>query len=233
MRIELSARVYTSDGREAGKVSQLVVERDGNTLDSIIMHTGMLGTVIIVPASDIRQVAAPDTLHLAITEAQVQALPTYIRQNFVTSENIEAEDMGYMTAGGGQVMMPTGGMGGSMTPIGLPGDAASGSFIGMANANYYTVQEQGNFSDDEFLLGRSTRVVTADDHNTGTVHEIETSADGKLTAMIFTSGHIRTHRYRITLDQVQSLGTDEVRLRVAADELAAMEQHDQAAANQQ
>lgn len=235
MRIELGATVRTLDGKMAGKVSQLDVDPSKRTLDSFIVHTGLLGEDLIVPVDDIARVDPDDTIHLKITTTQLRALPQLFVAPFVRDESWRPEGeiplyqmtlqgVSPITAGG--LSAPTTSLGQQLDPV----NPATGAFIGITDTSLDVATITSSLPDNEFGITHGTRVVTADGHHVGKVHELRVTDEGALDGLVIATGLFHTHRYYIAFTEVRDAGSDEVRLRMTAAQLEEFERASRSAA---
>lgn len=224
MRIELGAGVRTLDGKTAGKVSQMDVDPSKQTLDSFVVHTGLLGEDLIVPVDDIARVDPDDTIHLKITTEQLRALPQLFVAPFVRDEaRIPENDMSlYQMTPQSIPPITTSGLSAPMTSLGQqldPVNPASGAFIGIADTSLDVATTASSLPDNEFGITGGTRVVTADGHHVGKVHELRVTEEGALDGLVVATGIFHTHRYYIAFKEVRDADSEEVRLRMTAAQL--------------
>lgn len=225
MRIELGAAVWTHDGKMAGKVRQLDVDSSKQTLDSFVVHTGLLGEDLIVPVGDIERVDADDTIHLKITTEQLRALPQLFVARFArdSTEIPEDEISHNQLAPESALPMSAGGMLTPMTPVGQQFEPGNSPFYGTADTGENLMTTASSLPDNEFGITRGTRVVTADGHHVGKVHELRVTDEGALRGLIIATGLFRTHHYYIPFKEVQGADSEEVRLRMTAAQVEELE----------
>jgi sporulation protein YlmC with PRC-barrel domain len=217
MHIELGAHVWTHEGHEAGKVKQLIVDPSQQTLDAFVAHTQWMGQDLIVPFRDVERVDADDTIHLTITDEQFRALPPYVDTEFVSGGSSYGTAYGY---GGGMRridMAPGGGSFGSQF------DYSSGPLIGMTDLSSSVVTTQSSLSETEFGIAKGTKVISADGHHIGTVHEVGVTDEGKVRDFEVTSGHILKRVQLIPVTYVEKADADAVYLRITAAEVQELE----------
>src|SRR5687767_4782892 len=85
MRVDLNARVRTSDGHEAGKIHRVLVDPGTGRITGFVVSTGrLLGRDVIV-GEDIFADASPegDTITLTLTKQELDAQPTFEEGDFV------------------------------------------------------------------------------------------------------------------------------------------------------
>jgi sporulation protein YlmC with PRC-barrel domain len=85
MKIELGARVHTSDGQDIGTIDQLVLDPATNEIKSAVIHKGaFLGRDVEVPLTSLEPDRAGGA-RLAYTAEQVDDLPEFFASNYTTS----------------------------------------------------------------------------------------------------------------------------------------------------
>lgn len=217
MRIELGAHVWTQDGKEAGKVSQLVVDPSQQTLDSFVVHTQWMGQDLIVPIRNIERVDADDTIHLTITDERFRALPQYFVTEFVSNPSAA-----------GQSIMPASSFDiGARTSVGYQFDPSGGPLIGIKDPTGEVYTTASSLSDNEFSVSKGTHVMSVDGHHVGSVHELSVTDEGKLRGLVVTSGHIMKHQHLVPINEIGDADTDAVYLRMTAAEFQHLEQMSQ------
>ena len=221
MHIELGAHVWTHEGQAAGKVTQLNVDSSQQTLDSFVVHTQWMGQDLIVLLRDVERVDADDTIHLTITGEQFRELRPYVVSDFVSRGSSYGTMYGY---GGGvnSINMSSGGSRSQQF------DYASGPLIGITDLSSSVVSTESSLSETEFGVTRGTRVMSADGHHIGSIHELSVADDGKLNGLVIASGHIRKHLQFVPTETVKDADSDAVYLRISAAEFKDLERAGQA-----
>ena len=85
MRIDLNAKIRTSDGHEAGNIHRVLVDPRTDRITGFVVSTGrLLGRDVIV-GEDSLAAAAPegDTITLALTKRELDTQPTFEQADFV------------------------------------------------------------------------------------------------------------------------------------------------------
>jgi uncharacterized protein YrrD len=86
MRIDLNAKVRTSDGHEAGKIHRVLVDPETERITGFVVSTRrMLGRDVIV-GEDMFAEASPDgeTITLTLTKKELDTQPSFEEDDFVT-----------------------------------------------------------------------------------------------------------------------------------------------------
>jgi hypothetical protein len=74
--IDTGARVVTSDGEEAASVSRLVGDVDADVFTGIAVKPGLLRGERLIPSEQVTGIW-PDRIEVALTKAELEALPPY------------------------------------------------------------------------------------------------------------------------------------------------------------
>jgi sporulation protein YlmC with PRC-barrel domain len=85
MRVDLDAKIRTSDGHDAGSVQRAVVDPPTNEIRELVVSTGgLLGRDVLVPRHEL-EAATPDgdTLRLRLSKAELERMPDYVPANYV------------------------------------------------------------------------------------------------------------------------------------------------------
>jgi sporulation protein YlmC with PRC-barrel domain len=85
MRIDLNAKVRTSDGHEAGNVHRVLVDPKTETITGFVVSTGrLLGRDVIVGEDAFADAsAAGDVISLNLTKRELDAQPTFEESDYV------------------------------------------------------------------------------------------------------------------------------------------------------
>ena len=84
MRVDLHAKVRTSDGQDAGNVRRAVVDpRMNQVIDFVVSTGGLLGRDVLVPRGELEAATADgDALRLRLSKAELERMPDYIPANY-------------------------------------------------------------------------------------------------------------------------------------------------------
>src|SRR5438067_9180068 len=85
MRVELGARVRTTDGKDVGTIDRLIVDPGNNEIKAAVIRKGViLPRDVEVPLSALEP--GPDgTIRLAYTADQVDQLPEFFEGNYTAT----------------------------------------------------------------------------------------------------------------------------------------------------
>ncbi len=218
--IELGATVWSADNEEVGKIDQLVVDAQTQTIESFVLRTGRFHNHdYVVPIETIAREDADHTLHLAFTAARVRTMPEFEQRNFIVAENTEQTEWRYLIpagqAGGGGMVLPTHGAasGGGERVYDPGGDG----LFGAEDPTDETVMTESSLGVWDYRVGTGTKVVTRDDHAVGILHTVEIDADGKPTGIVVVSGLLHHDHRAISIMQVHSADAEHVVLTMTRD----------------
>jgi len=218
--IELGAAVWSADGEEVGQIDQLVVDAHTQTIESFILRTGRFHNHdYVVPIETITREDADNTLHLAITAAQVRAMPEFEQQNFVVTENTEQTDWRYLipTGQGGGIALPTHGHGATSAGGARAYDPAGDSMFGVEDPTDERVMTESSLGEWDYRVGTGTKVVTRDGHTIGRVHTVDIDADGKPRGIIVASGLMHHNHRAIPIAHIHAADAEEILLNITKD----------------
>ncbi len=211
--IEMGATVWSADNEEVGKIDQLVVDAQTQTIESFILRTGRFHNHdFVVPIETIAREDEDNTLHLAFTAAQVRTMPEFAQQNFVVAENTEQTEWRYLIPAG------QGGVGGAVLPT---HSAASGGgarvydpggdgLFGVEDPTDETVMTESSLGVWDYRVGTGTKVVTRDDHAIGILHTVEIDADGKPTGIVVATGLLHLDHRAIPIANIHSADAKQI-----------------------
>jgi sporulation protein YlmC with PRC-barrel domain len=85
MRIDLDARVRTSDGHEAGSVRRVILDPATNQIEAFVVSTGGFGGHdVVVPHADLAAASDDgDAVRLSLSKADVERLEPYAPDRFM------------------------------------------------------------------------------------------------------------------------------------------------------
>lgn len=84
MRIDLDARIRTSDGQDAGTVQRAVLDPDTKDVRGFVVTTGgLLGREVIVPRDELERASQDgETLRLRLSKAQLEKMEEYVPERY-------------------------------------------------------------------------------------------------------------------------------------------------------
>ncbi|MCM8749614.1 PRC-barrel domain-containing protein [Thermomicrobiaceae bacterium CFH 74404] len=226
MQIELGKPVVSKDGERVGRVDRIALDYDTREVEQIIVHQGVLLTRDrIVDRDLIERVEDDGTVRLAITAAEVERLPEFVEAEFVRPTEEDLRSLPYVLPGvpvatGATILWTSAATrrSGSEQPY-QEFDPASGPLIGPAVAPDTPLEARSNLPEDTLLIGRGTDVLDREGEKLGRVEEVETNEDGEVVAFVVRAGLLLHHDIRVPIDWVSSVTSEEVHLRLSAQEI--------------
>lgn len=103
MRVDLDAKVRTSDGEDVGSVQRIVVDPGTNEVTDVVISTGaILGRAVLVPRAELdRATEDGDALRLSLGKPDLESLPTYTPADYVVAPVDRVAGGGPAFVGGG------------------------------------------------------------------------------------------------------------------------------------
>jgi sporulation protein YlmC with PRC-barrel domain len=237
MRINLGTKVVSTDGKEVGKIDQLVVDPRTDRMQEFVIRKGFfVEHDVIIPIGWVEDRVGnddDDAIHLSKTADEVKRLPEFVAANFVAAPDGmypglygDALIGGPAAYGGGggwlwpaPIYVPA--TQGSLGRAGLPADApladSSGSNPVAPGMMEDRLQESrpGNV-----FLNTGTDVKTRDGDKIGTVDELVVDPQrGKVTEMIVKKGLLGGKEVRIPTQFIDEIDDDVVYVALDKDRL--------------
>lgn len=84
MRMDLGAKVRTSDGRDAGRIERAVYDPDTQSVTKFLVSTGgLLGYEVLVPREDLERATTDgDVVVLDLTKEQLESMEQYVSERY-------------------------------------------------------------------------------------------------------------------------------------------------------
>lgn len=84
MRIDLDAKIRTSDGQDAGSVQRAVLDPDTKDVRGFVVSTGgLLGREVIVPRDELERASQDgETLRLRLSKAQLEQMEEFVPERY-------------------------------------------------------------------------------------------------------------------------------------------------------
>lgn len=221
MNLEFGKSIITSDGAQAGTVDQFVLDPKTRDFVAIISKEGFIFTEDrIIEASHIDHVDEDGTIHLNMTEDQVNELPTVASERFVRPESdddfpFEGMDRDTFVGATGAGYLFTGATG-SYAPIA----PAPSSIFEPADADPAPIEDVSNIPELDVMINEGTDVVDSSGKKLGEVEEVE-FGDDEIQAIVVKAGFLFHHRIRVPSAWISSVTHDAVQLNRLADEVEA------------
>jgi sporulation protein YlmC with PRC-barrel domain len=212
MRVDLEARVMSRDGAHVGHVARAVIDPGRNEIRHFVINTGgLLGRDLLLPSAEIGRARVDgDAVRLKLTKEEVDALPSYLPDDYVVPP------LGWGYAGMyGLAWSP----GAYAWPASYPYPAGVGTAPDAASAS-------GRARDADPTIGKGAVVYDRDGDDLGVVDDVLLDpASGRLRGFVLrVGGAFRTlfgggAEVEITPAAVERVVEGSVHLRVAKEQV--------------
>jgi sporulation protein YlmC with PRC-barrel domain len=213
MRVEVGARVRTTDGKDVGTIDRLIVDPSNNEIKAAVVHKGMiLPRDVEVPLSAI-EIGPDGSAQLTYTPDQVDQLPEFFERNYTATPPAEyVHPADYPT---GEIYWPIG-YGFFATPPLPETDGSTGS-AALDREAREALERQDL---ENAIIGEGSDVVDRDGEKVGRVARLVFEPDGKhLTSVVVRKGFIFTEDRELPALVVNRVDDGVIYLRVAKQEL--------------
>ncbi|MEZ4504787.1 MAG: PRC-barrel domain-containing protein [Thermomicrobiales bacterium] len=216
-QVAIGDKVLSSDGHGMGEVKHLVVDPAKRELAAFIVDKGLFDRGRVCDLDYVNNVDG-DKVVLNLTRDEANNLPEWVEQEFIQfneSAGLSGGGRTFDNAGGGvwYHMGPTG--------SGTPSTGAS-SFFQPAIVGDVATAIVSPIDESDIVVGKGTDVYSIDGYKLGQVDEIEFDDQGKISGFSFEQGHIFNKKeFSVSVDDVDGLTSEYVRLKVTKDALAA------------
>jgi len=225
MRMNLGAKVVTSDGTDIGKIDRLVVDPRSDRMQEFVVRKGFfVEHDIILPIGEVEDRPGNDddnTVHLRMTADQVKQLPEFVETSYMAAPDgmypgLFGDSIGMAGATGGGFLWPSPiyepAAQGSLGRAGLPADAPlsdsseSNSVAPGLMGDRLRESRPGNV-----FLTTGTDVKTRGGDKVGTVDELVVDPErGKVTEIIVKKGLFGGKEIRIPTQFIDEIDDDAV-----------------------
>ena len=217
-KVDIGAKVTSSDGKDVGNVEKLMLRGDSNQVGGFILSKHLFGTEKIVPA----RLVANSTEHevtLSVSSAEAEKLSNVVHTQMVDAPG----ELTYGIGLGG--LVDTAGTGGKWVVRGSAGGqyphTGSEAFFFEAPIGNVEVENISSIPEDALLISDGTDVVDSEFKKIGRVDEVVLDGD-TVTAIIVKAGFIFKHDLQIPVTMIAGASSDHVRLSISADEAEKM-----------
>lgn len=241
MRINLGTKVVTADGKDVGKIDQLVVDPRTDRMQEFVVRKGFfVQHDIIIPIGEVEDRVGnddDDTIHLRMSAADVEKLPEFVESAYMAPPTGMYPGLFGDTAAG---MAGAGmaGAGGWLWPAPIYEPAAEGSLgraglpaatttAGTATDTSSRAVAPGMMGDTleesrpgNVFLHTGTDVKTRGGDKIGTVEQLLVDPErGKVTEMIVKGGLFSGKEIRIPTQFIEEIDGDAVHVALDKDRL--------------
>jgi sporulation protein YlmC with PRC-barrel domain len=212
--VRIGSKVLSSDNKDVGEVSRLVVDPDSNLVISLIV-SHMAGGERLV---DIDLIASSDheSVRLSVPAAATASLPPFVHETVT-----HVTDWRNMVFGGGPVTS-TGNVSGPVAyGPGSYGSPATQPFFMTAPIGTIVTETVTDISESDVAIGKGTEVKGSDGKSIGHIHDVVYDDKDEITAFIVQSGRIFHKETELPITTVAGIAHDHLRLNVTSDEARA------------
>ena len=217
-KVDIGAKVTSSDGKDVGNVEKLMLRGDSNQVGGFILSKHLFGTEKIVPA----RLVANSTEHevtLSVSSSEAEKLSNVVHTQMVDAPG----ELTYGIGLGG--LVDTAGTGGKWVVRGSSGGqyphTGSEAFFFEAPIGNVEVENISSLPEGALLISDGTDVVDAEFKKIGRVDEVVLDGD-TVTAIIVKAGFIFKHDLQIPVTMIAGASSDHIRLTISADEAEQM-----------
>ena len=217
-KVDIGAKVTSSDGKDVGNVEKLMLRGDSNQVGGFILSKHLFGTEKIVPA----RLVANSTEHevtLSVSSAEAEKLSNVVHTQMVDAPG----ELTYGIGLGG--LVDTAGTGGKWVVRGSSGGqyphTGSEAFFFEAPIGNVEVENISSLPEGALLISDGTDVVDSEFKKIGRVDEVVLDGD-TVTAIIVKAGFIFKHDLQIPVSMIAGASSDHIRLTISADEAEQM-----------
>jgi sporulation protein YlmC with PRC-barrel domain len=211
MRVDLDAKVHSSDGEELGSVERAVFDPDSKQVRELVVSTGgLLGRDVLVPVGALdQQGPGGDRIVLKLTRAEVETLPPFVEATYMPPPPgwIPPGDLGLAY---GSYLWPAAGAAPMVAPTMAPVDP---------NAP----------QSETFTIGKGAVVMDANGDDVGVVDDVRFEASsGELEGFVLRLGGVLTTLFgggdtvTVTREDVERVAEGAVYLRIGREGIEAL-----------
>jgi sporulation protein YlmC with PRC-barrel domain len=209
--VRIGSKVLSSDNKDVGEVSRLVIAPDTKLVASLIV-SHMAGGERLV---DVDLIAATDqgAVRLSILASEAAHLPPFVHETVT-----HVSDWRNIAFGGGPVT--------SMGNVSGPVAYGPGSYAAPATQPFFMTAPIGNIvtetvsdvPEGDVAVGKGTEVRGSDGKAIGHIHDVVYDDNDEITAFVVQSGHIFHKQAEVPISTVAGIAHDHLRLNLTADE---------------
>ena len=217
MDLGLGKRVISRDGQHVGQVDGLVLDYNTRDIESFIVRSGALFVHDrFVPLQFIDQIDPEGTVLLTISADEIEKLPEFAERDFVVAkpDDLRAMPAAWSSMGTGAPPVYFG------TGSYAAGYRGAQSMFGAAPVDAPELETQSNLPAQDIVIDRGTDVIASDGKKLGSVDELVYGPDGRITGYIVRAGFLFHHDITVPPEMIETIGEDQVRLRVTAEQLS-------------
>jgi sporulation protein YlmC with PRC-barrel domain len=204
MRVDLGAKVITSDGEDVGRVKHLVLDPTTTQLRSAVVEHGLLNRESrMVPIASIAS-ATEEQIRLDLSKDEFEDLPEFVQADYTSPPP------GYELP----VSYPGGGL---LWPLGYPSSFPEHSAA--ESESYERTEELRQWNIENAVIDKNSDVMSRDGEKIGEVEQLEIdSLTGKPARLVVRKGFLLTESIEVPLGAIASLDDGVVTLNLSRTE---------------
>jgi sporulation protein YlmC with PRC-barrel domain len=205
MRVDLGARVITTDGEEVGRVKHLVLDPATTELRTAVVEHGMLSRESrMVPIASVTS-ANEKEIRVDFTKGQFEELPEFVQTDYTSPPPGYALPVSY----------PGGGL---LWPLGYPTPTVEEPAVGSGEA-YQREDELRQRNLENAVIDTDSEVLSRDGEKIGEVEQFEIdSVTGKPARLVVRKGFLLTKSLEVPMSAIASVDDGAVILNLSKDE---------------
>lgn len=209
MRVELGAKVQTSDGKDVGAVDQLIVDPGSKEVKSVVVRKGVLLPRDVEIPLDVLESADGRDVRLSYTSAQVDRLPEFHESSYTVTPPV-----GFMPPAGYPV---TGMLWPQNYQWAMPSAAAA-----TYEADHEAGAELRQQDLENAVIAEGSSVIDRDGKEVGSAHDLTFDpASGRLAHLVIREGLIFSKNVSVPASLISRVADGVIYLKVKAAEIAA------------
>ena len=208
MEFQQDAKVHSSDGRELGTISRVVVDPATKRVTHVVMRSGLLGAELVFD-TDLVAESSRELVRLRRTADELKALPAFEVERYVPADTEGPNVSGTLPAMYWYPVTPlTDGFGAALVP-----------------PHEFPVVER-NIPKHTVPMREGARVIASDGRHVGHVHEVIVDrASKRITHFVITKGLVLKEHKLVPTSWIKEITEDEVRLAVGTGVLHALREY--------
>jgi len=214
--------IFTSEGKQVGRVADLVLTPDANKVTHLVVGRGFLFTEEKVMPETWISHSDGDKLVLNTDQTKFDSLPNFRERDYVRAPAGTLEAVGNQDDPMPDILAdPT-----QYYPDVPRSVPMRGALIGL-NGPLYVGRETRNIPEDATVLDIGGRVLAKDGQHVGQLEQLVTNDEGQITHFVLSEGLLfKTHK-RIPAQWIDHVEHQDIYLAVVADALTTLPDYNQ------
>ncbi len=208
MEIKEGARVYTVDGKQAGKVHRVVIDPGTKEITHLVVQKGFLLASDKVMPIDLIQYQKDDGLILRPDAGNLDDLPDYVEREYVPLAEAELANRLYTPSDFTPPLYWYPAYGApALGTVGLP----------VTGSSVVPVGEHLNIPGDTVPLSEGAKVIGSDGKHVGNLNEVLMSSESnQATHLMISTGLLSKEKKLIPISWVSKMEEDQIHLKVGS-----------------